>query len=83
MVLCDTQDEIDHYWNALSQGGDPAAQECGWLKDRYGLSWQITPTIFQEMEASTDRPAVERYMAALMKMKKLDIARLRQAFDGR
>ena len=83
MVLCDTQDEIDHYWNALSPGGDPAAQECGWLKDRYGLSWQITPTIFQEMEASTDRPAVERYMAALMKMKKLDIARLRQAFDGR
>ena len=47
------------------------------------MSWQITPTIFQEMEASTDRPAVERYMAALMKMKKLDIARLRQAFDGR
>ena len=83
MVLCDTQDEIDHYWHALSQGGDPAAQECGWLKDRYGLSWQITPTIFQEMEASTDRPAVERCMAALMKMKKLDIARLRQAFDGR
>ena len=83
MVLCETQDEIDHYWNALSHGGDPAAQQCGWLKDRYGLSWQITHTIFQQMEASTDRAAVERYMTVMMTMKKLDIARLRQAFDGR
>ena len=83
MVLCDAQDEIDHYWNALSQGGDPAAQQCGWLKDRYGLSWQITPAIYQEIEASTDRATVERYMSEMMTMKKLDIARLRQAFEGR
>mgnify|MGYP001252716507 CR=1 FL=1 len=82
MVLCETQDEVDHYWNALSQGGDPAAQQCGWLKDRYGLSWQIVPTIFQEMEASTDRAAMERYMSTLMSMKKLDVAQLRQAFEG-
>ncbi|HRN74249.1 VOC family protein [Ottowia sp.] len=82
MVLCETQDEIDHYWNALSQGGDPAAQQCGWLKDRFGLSWQIVPTLYQEIESSTDRAAVERYMAAMMGMKKLDITRLRQAFDG-
>jgi predicted 3-demethylubiquinone-9 3-methyltransferase (glyoxalase superfamily) len=82
MVLCETQDEIDHYWNALSQGGDPAAQQCGWLKDRFGLSWQIVPTLYQEIESSTDRAAVERYMATMMGMKKLDITRLRQAFDG-
>ncbi len=82
MVLCDTQDEIDHYWNALSQGGDPAAQECGWLKDRYGLSWQVTPAMFAEMITSPDQAAVERYMAALMTMKKLDIAALKAAFDG-
>ena len=82
MVMTEDQAETDRLWDALlADGGSENA--CGWLKDRYGLSWQITPTIFQEMEASTDRPAVERYMAALMKMKKLDIARLRQAFDGR
>lgn len=83
MVLCETQDEIDHYWNALSQGGDPAAQQCGWLKDRYGLSWQITPAVFADWISSPDRAAVERYMSAMMTMKKLDFARLRQAFEGR
>ena len=82
MVLCDTQDEIDHYWNALSQGGDPGAQQCGWLKDRYGLSWQITPAAFAEWITSPDRAAVERYMSAMMTMKKLDLAPLRRAFEG-
>lgn len=83
MVLCDTQDEIDRYWSALSQGGDPAAQQCGWLKDRYGVSWQITPSMFADWISAPDRAAVERYMSAMMPMKKLDIARLQQAFDGR
>lgn len=83
MVLCETQDEIDHYWNALSQGGDPAAQQCGWLKDRYGVSWQIVPRLYEAIETSDDRAAVERYMAALMPMKKLDLAALRRAFEGR
>lgn len=83
MVLCDTQEEIDHYWNALSSGGDPAAQQCGWLKDRFGLSWQIVPAITSAMISSPDRAAVERYMAAMMPMKKLDIAQLQRAFDGR
>ena len=82
MVLCDTQDEVDHYWNALSQGGDPAAQQCGWLKDRYGVSWQITPAVFAQWITSPDRAAVERYMSAMMTMKKLDLARLRRAFEG-
>ena len=83
MILCDTQEEIDHYWNALSQGGDPSAQECGWLKDKYGLSWQVAPAIFEEMIYSTNRAGRERYMAALMHMKKLDIAQLKAAFEGR
>lgn len=83
MVLCETQEEIDHYWNALSEGGDPASQECGWLKDRYGLSWQITPASSLGMITSPDQAAVERYMSALMSMKKLDMAKLQAAFDGR
>ncbi|HOB65487.1 VOC family protein [Ottowia sp.] len=83
MVLCDTQEEIDHYWNALSQGGDPAAQQCGWLKDRWGVSWQVTPAVFELWITSPDRAAVERYMSAMMTMKKLDLARLRAAFEGR
>lgn len=83
IVLCDTQEEIDHYWSALSQGGDPAAQQCGWLKDKYGLSWQITPSGYEELITSPDRAAVERYMAAMMKMKKLEIEPLQAAFEGR
>ena len=83
MVLCETQEEIDHYWGQLSQGGDPAAQQCGWLKDRYGLSWQVAPAAFADWLTHPDRAAVERYMAAMMQMKKLDIAALQRAFDGR
>ena len=83
MVLCKTQEEIDHYWHALSAGGDPDAQVCGWLKDRYGLSWQITPANSLEMITCPDRTAVERYMSAMMSMKKLDLATLQAAFEGR
>ncbi|QTD44497.1 VOC family protein [Ottowia testudinis] len=83
MVLCDTQAEIDHYWSALSQGGDPAAQQCGWLKDRYGVSWQIAPAAFADWITSADHAAVERYMGVMMGMKKLNLAQLRQAFEGR
>jgi predicted 3-demethylubiquinone-9 3-methyltransferase (glyoxalase superfamily) len=74
-VFCATQDEIDHYWNALAEGGAPEAQICGWLADRFGLSWQIVPA---EMGALMQRngPAV---MAALMGMHKLDLAALRRA----
>lgn len=76
-VHCDTQDEIDHYWDLLSAGGDPSAQVCGWLADKFGLSWQIVPA---EMSAWFDRPDMtERVMAAVMQMKKLDLATLRHA----
>lgn len=82
MVMCDTQDEVDHYWKRLGEGGDPAAQQCGWLKDRYGVSWQVVPKGAEEMFASPDRKKSERAFAAMLQMKKLDIAALKRAFEG-
>ena len=82
MVNCETQEEVDFYWTKLSEGGDPAAQQCGWLKDKYGLSWQVTPRVLLEMIADPDRTKSQRAFGAMMQMKKLDIAALRKAFDG-
>jgi predicted 3-demethylubiquinone-9 3-methyltransferase (glyoxalase superfamily) len=76
VVRCDTQDEIDHYWNALGAGGDPRAQQCGWLKDRYALSWQVVPGIIGELMTG---PHADRVMAAVMPMKKIDLATLQAA----
>ena len=81
-INCATQQEIDYYWNKLSQGGDPKAQVCGWLKDRFGLSWQVTPTIMDEMFKDHDSPQAARAMEAMMKMKKLNIAELQRAYNG-
>jgi predicted 3-demethylubiquinone-9 3-methyltransferase (glyoxalase superfamily) len=81
-VYCATQQEIDHYWEKLSAGGDPKAQQCGWLKDRYGLSWQIVPNNMDELFADAESPGGQRAMSAMLKMKKLDIAELRQARYG-
>jgi predicted 3-demethylubiquinone-9 3-methyltransferase (glyoxalase superfamily) len=81
-VFCETQQEIDHYWERLSAGGDPAAQQCGWLKDRYGLSWQIVPAEMDAMFLDGESPASQRAMEAMLQMKKLDIAALRRAYDG-
>ena len=78
-VNCETQDEIDLYWNKLSSGGDPKAQQCGWLKDRYGLSWQIVPTIMPELFKDHESATAQRAMEAMLKMKKLDIAELERA----
>ncbi len=78
MVHCKTQDEIDHYWSALAaDGGEEVV--CGWLKDKYGLFWQIVPEVVTELLAGTDRAKASRVMAAVMKMKKLDLAQLEQA----
>jgi predicted 3-demethylubiquinone-9 3-methyltransferase (glyoxalase superfamily) len=82
MILCDTQEEIDHYWTKLSEGGDPSAQACGWLKDRYGLSWQVAPAMFPALFADEKSPGAQRAMQAMMGMKKLDIGALQAAFDG-
>jgi predicted 3-demethylubiquinone-9 3-methyltransferase (glyoxalase superfamily) len=76
-VYCDTQEDIDHYWTRLSSGGDEKAQQCGWLKDRYGVSWQIVPAILPQLMTETARS--QRVMAALLEMKKLDIAALERA----
>lgn len=80
-IYCETQEEVDHFWDKLSEGGDPAAQQCGWLKDRYGVSWQVVPTLVPEV-LGTPGPRAERMMAAVMEMKKLDVAALRRAADG-
>jgi predicted 3-demethylubiquinone-9 3-methyltransferase (glyoxalase superfamily) len=81
-VSCETQEEVDHYWDRLSQGGDEKAQQCGWLKDRYGVSWQIVPTVLPEMLADPDTGRSQRAMAAMLTMKKIDIAALQRAFAG-
>lgn len=81
-VHCQTQKEIDSYWEKLGAGGDPQAQQCGWLKDRYGLSWQIVPAIMDEMFKGAATPKSERAMSAMLQMKKLDIAALKKAYDG-
>jgi predicted 3-demethylubiquinone-9 3-methyltransferase (glyoxalase superfamily) len=80
VVDCEDQAELDRYWNALLKGG--SAEQCGWLKDRYGVSWQIVPRVLGEMMASTDRAKAKRASDAMLKMVKLDIATLRAAFEG-
>jgi predicted 3-demethylubiquinone-9 3-methyltransferase (glyoxalase superfamily) len=80
VVNCDSQAELDRYWNALLEGG--SAEQCGWLKDRFGLSWQIVPTVLGEMMASPDRARGRRAADAMLKMVKIDIAALQAAFDG-
>jgi len=83
IVNCESQEEIDHYWNKLSQGGDANAQQCGWLKDKFGLSWQIVPTILSDMLANKDQKKSQRAMKAMLQMKKLDIEQLEEAFEGK
>ena len=78
IVHCDTQKEIDHYWEKLS--ADPKAEACGWLKDRYGLSWQIVPTAMDDMLKDPDETKLARLTEAFLKMKKFDIAKLREAY---
>jgi predicted 3-demethylubiquinone-9 3-methyltransferase (glyoxalase superfamily) len=80
MVECDSQDEVDTYWNKLLEGG--SAEPCGWLKDRYGVSWQITPRSLNIMMADDDKAKARRVAAAMMKMQKLDKAALERAFAG-
>jgi len=80
VVYCDTQEEVDSYWEKLLEGG--VESQCGWLKDKYGLSWQVTPAVLPEMFLDKDSEKTERVMAAMLEMKKLDIARLKQAYEG-
>ncbi len=82
IVNCDNQEEIDYYWNKLSEGGDEKAQVCGWLKDKYGLSWQIVPTVLPDMFTDHNSEKSGRAMRAMLQMKKLDIAALERAYNG-
>ncbi|MAT72163.1 MAG: hypothetical protein CMJ58_21865 [Planctomycetaceae bacterium] len=81
-VSCQTQDDVDYYWDRLSAGGDPQAQQCGWLKDKYGVSWQVVPDAVQQMLGGDDPARSERVMNALLAMKKLDMAALEAAYVG-
>ena len=79
-ITCETQDEIDYLWSKLSEGGQES--RCGWLKDKFGLSWQVVPAILPHLLMGDDRAKSERAMGALMQMKKLDIAALQRAHAG-
>ncbi|GAB6194793.1 VOC family protein [Lysobacter xanthus] len=82
VVQCASQDEIDHYWSALGAGGDPTAQQCGWLKDRFGVSWQIVPTQLPEWLSDPEPARASRVMRAMLAMRRLDIAALEAAHRG-
>ena len=81
-VMCESQDEVDYYWDRLGDGGDPKARQCGWIKDKFGLSWQVVPTAVVDMLADPDGVKSQRAFAAVMQMKKLDIAAVKRAFEG-
>ena len=80
-VACDTQEEIDYFWSKLSEGGEES--RCGWLKDKYGLSWQVVPSALPEMLRNADAAARDRVMDALLKMKKFELRALQRAYEGR
>jgi predicted 3-demethylubiquinone-9 3-methyltransferase (glyoxalase superfamily) len=82
MVTCENQEEVDYYWEKLSEGGAPEAQQCGWLADKFGLSWQIIPKQLGELMSDPDPVKAGRTMEAMLKMKKIDIAELQKAHDA-
>jgi len=81
IVNCDTQEEVDYYWEKLS--AVPEAEQCGWLKDKYGVSWQIVPTVMEELMKNGSREQIDRVTQAILPMKKLDIAKLKEAYEGK
>ena len=81
VVNCETQEEVDYYWERLSAGGKEV--QCGWLKDKFGLSWQIVPTVLGELLSDKDAAKAQRAMEAMLKMVKLDIKKLKQAAKGK
>jgi predicted 3-demethylubiquinone-9 3-methyltransferase (glyoxalase superfamily) len=80
LVNCESQDEVDQFWDALGEGGEPGA--CGWLKDRYGLSWQIVPTVLNEQLADPDPEKAQRVMKSMQQMGKIDVAELQRVYKG-
>ena len=82
-IFCETQEEIDYYWDRLTKGGDPKSQQCGWVKDKFGLSWQVVPTVLSELMSDPDREKADRVMEAVLQSKKFNIEELKGAFEGR
>ncbi len=82
-VECETQEEVDYYWDKLTEGGDPKAQQCGWLQDKYDFSWQIIPAALPRLLNDPDREKADRVMQAMLKMKKIDVEKLNRAYEGR
>ena len=82
VINCENQQEIDYYWEELGKGGDAKAQQCGWLKDKFGLSWQVVPTVLSKLMADEDAKKSQHVMQALLQMKKIDIAALEKAYRG-
>jgi len=82
VVKCETAAEVDRYWDKLTEGGDERAQQCGWLKDKFGVSWQIVPVALFEMMSGADKEKSGRAMRAMLQMKKLDLPALRRAYEG-
>jgi len=81
-VNCETQEEVDYYWEKLSEGGDENARQCGWLKDKYGASWQVVPRVLPELINDPDAEKSQRVFAAMLQMKKIDIDGLKRAHAG-
>jgi predicted 3-demethylubiquinone-9 3-methyltransferase (glyoxalase superfamily) len=80
VINCDTQDEVDHYWEKLSEGGEP--NQCGWTTDKFGVTWQVVPRILLELMADPDREKANRVVAAMLQMTKIEIAPLQAAYAG-
>lgn len=81
-VNCGTQEEVDYYWQKLADGGDEEAQQCGWLKDKYGVSWQVVPSVLSELLSDPDYEKSQRVMTAMLQMKKIDVDGLKRAYAG-
>jgi predicted 3-demethylubiquinone-9 3-methyltransferase (glyoxalase superfamily) len=81
-VPCETQEEVDYYWEKLTPGGDEKAQQCGWLKDKYGLSWQVFPKVMSELVGDPYSEKSQRAMKAMLQMKKIDLEQLKRAYNG-
>lgn len=83
VVNCETQEEVDYYWEKLSEGGDESSQMCGWLKDKFGVSWQIVPIIVTRLLQGKDAEKSQRVMQAVLQMKKIDVEALKRAYKGK
>jgi predicted 3-demethylubiquinone-9 3-methyltransferase (glyoxalase superfamily) len=82
VIHCDSPEEVDYYWDRLTPGGDPSAQQCGWLKDKFGVSWQVVPNELMTLMGDPDKEKADRVTQAMLKMKKIDVYELRRVYAG-